>query len=340
MLDIPLVSILIPVFNRSQLVGKTIESALTQTYSNIEVVAVDNASTDDTFSVLQSYALQDKRFHCSKNDRNIGASCNWQRCLELSHGEYIKLVFSDDWLSPNAIERMVLGLETHPEAGLCYSSVVYHNDGVPGFPELEEANNLGQDQLLTSYLFLQGFISGRISVPRSPGQALFRREDFTRWLTTDHHIRMNMDCGLYGMGNDCLLYLQACNDYPYILHKAEPLAHYRIHLSSLTIENMGQSMGELCVLGAFGHFLAQSRLPENQKRRMRGLLWVKLLFANPRVTFRWKEFRNLRKRYASLFPDDASASGADIWNTEVFSFAYRSGKQLLRKVWKEWVRRN
>jgi len=271
----PLVSILIPVYNRENLVCQAIDTALAQTYSPIEVIVVDNCSTDATFDVLQEYVRRDARVRCYRNGGNLGATRNWMRCFELSRGQYIKLLFSDDWLSPNAIERMVPILQEYPEAGLCYSAVLYHNDGVLGFPSVHEANSLGKDRLVSRYRFLHGFLSGSISVPNSPGQALLRREDFARWLTADDHNRLGMDCSRYGMGNDCLLYLRACGDYPYVYHIAEPLAHYRIHELSITISHHRTAMGGLCVVSAAAHFLAESSLPMAEKRHLMGLLWVK-----------------------------------------------------------------
>ena len=101
----PLVSILIPVYNREELIIKSIDSSLKQTYNNIEIIIVDNCSKDNTWKLLQDYAKKDKRIKVFRNDKNIGPVLNWKRCLEEAKGEYAKLLFSDDLISDNFIKN-------------------------------------------------------------------------------------------------------------------------------------------------------------------------------------------------------------------------------------------
>ena len=109
----PLVSIVIPVYNRADMVKEAIDSALAQTYENIEIIVVDNCSTDDTWCVITSYDTPLLKVY--KNDKNIGPVLNWKKGIELSKGKYIKLLFSDDKISDNYIEES-LKLFTHDTA--------------------------------------------------------------------------------------------------------------------------------------------------------------------------------------------------------------------------------
>jgi len=93
-----LVSILIPVYNREKLVKRAIESAINQTYENIEVIAVDNKSTDRTYEVLKGHAEKYPDVKVYQNKENLGPVRNWKKCLEYSSGEFIKILFSDDWI--------------------------------------------------------------------------------------------------------------------------------------------------------------------------------------------------------------------------------------------------
>ena len=120
MVNHPLVSICIPTYNRAGMVGKAIDSALSQSYRNIEVLVVDNASDDDIESVISGY--NDPRLHFFKNSKNLGIFGNFNRCIELSHGDYIHILHSDDYIDPNFTETCVQFFESHPDVSLTYTS--------------------------------------------------------------------------------------------------------------------------------------------------------------------------------------------------------------------------
>ena len=77
-----LVSILVPVYNRENLIEETVNSGLSQTYENIEIIIVDNQSTDGTWKILEKLASQDKRIKIFQNNTNIGPVRNWKRCID------------------------------------------------------------------------------------------------------------------------------------------------------------------------------------------------------------------------------------------------------------------
>ncbi|MGN0342932.1 MAG: glycosyltransferase family 2 protein [Roseburia sp.] len=115
----PLVSVCIPAYNNADYITETIHSILNQTYENLELVVVDDQSGDDTYAVVA--AMTDPRIRLYRNEQNLGMSGNWNRCLSLCTGEYIKLVCADDLLDPTALEREVGALMEHPEAVLAES---------------------------------------------------------------------------------------------------------------------------------------------------------------------------------------------------------------------------
>ncbi|MEN6320677.1 MAG: glycosyltransferase family 2 protein [Syntrophaceae bacterium] len=92
----PKISVMIPTYNRAHYLIDAIESALTQDYTNFEVIVSDNASTDQTAEVVKKY-FSDNRFRYYRNDKNIGAGPNWERLLyEYAQGEYGKFLPDDD----------------------------------------------------------------------------------------------------------------------------------------------------------------------------------------------------------------------------------------------------
>ena len=112
----PKVSVVIPNYNYARFIGEAIESVLNQTYLDFELIIVDNNSTDNTEEVVKKY-LNDERVQFVKNVRNIGMVPNFNKCLELAKGEYIKFLLSDDIFHPDLLTDFVNILDTHP--GVC-----------------------------------------------------------------------------------------------------------------------------------------------------------------------------------------------------------------------------
>lgn len=109
MMNNPLVSIIIPTYNRAHLIGETLDSILAQTYENLECIIVDDGSTDTTFEVVGEYLKKDTRFqyHQRPNERPKGANACRNYGFELSKGEYINWFDSDDIMMPNKIEVQI-----------------------------------------------------------------------------------------------------------------------------------------------------------------------------------------------------------------------------------------
>lgn len=111
----PLVSVVIPAFNRETLIGETLNSLIAQTYSNWECVVVDDGSTDNTIEVIEEYCNKDKRFKLFKRHREPkGAPTCRNIGLSKAEGKYIIFLDSDDILFPYALKQRTEFLEQNP----------------------------------------------------------------------------------------------------------------------------------------------------------------------------------------------------------------------------------
>jgi glycosyltransferase involved in cell wall biosynthesis len=126
MAEFPLVSICIPTYNRAGMVGKAIDSALSQSYPNIEVLVVDNASQDNIESVIVGY--HDPRLKFFQNKKNLGIFGNFNRCIELSKGKYIHILHSDDYIDSDFTKTCVDFMESHPGVMMTFGSAWYLSD--------------------------------------------------------------------------------------------------------------------------------------------------------------------------------------------------------------------
>src|SRR5690554_5115415 len=122
----PLVSIIIPTYNRAHLIGETLDSVLAQTYQNWECIVVDDGSTDDTDEVMAEYMAKDSRFqyHHRPKDRLPGGNAARNYGFEVSKGEYVNWLDSDDQIAPSKIEKQISLLKENNSANVCFCRIV------------------------------------------------------------------------------------------------------------------------------------------------------------------------------------------------------------------------
>jgi glycosyltransferase involved in cell wall biosynthesis len=113
----PLVSILMTSFNRSQYIGAAIESVLSSTYSNFELIIVDDGSRDNTVLIAKGYAEKDNRVKVYENENNLGDYPNRNKAASLAKGKYLKYVDADDLIYPWGLSVLVESMERFPDAG-------------------------------------------------------------------------------------------------------------------------------------------------------------------------------------------------------------------------------
>ena len=122
------VSILIPTYNREKIILETLNSAVNQTYKNIEVIVVDNKSTDNSYKIIKDFAKSHPNVKVYQNDTNIGPVRNWRRCMDYATGEYAKILWSDDLIAPDFIEKTLPWLADNDDiAFVCTGIQYFHN---------------------------------------------------------------------------------------------------------------------------------------------------------------------------------------------------------------------
>jgi len=126
----PRVTVAIPTYNRSEMLRRTLQSVIAQTFTNFEVIVSDNASTDDTEAVVASFG--DSRVRCLRLDENIGMLGNLTRCLHLGDAPYVMVLHSDDLIRPGLLAAAVDVLDTHRDVVFVHSafSVIDGDDNV------------------------------------------------------------------------------------------------------------------------------------------------------------------------------------------------------------------
>ncbi|MDI1259422.1 glycosyltransferase family 2 protein [Aquabacterium sp.] len=225
------VSIIIPTYNREKFIAECIQSAQNQKYPNIEIIVSDNASTDQTWQICQGLAQQDARIVLIRNEKNLGPVRNWMQGINKATGDYCKILFSDDCLNPDCLQKMTPKL-ADPDVGFVYC--VAQIGPSPASASRVEYN-LPTSSRISPGLFVDLLIEGK--APVSPGAILIRTKDVRKHLHLTFPTSVSHPYEKNGAGPDAMISLLTSKEYKYIEHLNEPLVFFRSHADSFTISN-------------------------------------------------------------------------------------------------------
>ena len=294
----PKVSILIPVFNRAHFISECIQSALSQTFADIEVVVVDNASTDDTFEICKRLASCDIRLRIFRNETNVGPVRNWKRCAEEAKGEFSKLLFSDDILEPNCVAEMVRSA-SDSDVAFVYSAALIGDQKKTA----KAYYSLRQLESLTPTRFIDLVLLGR--APVSPCAVLLRTCDLRNNIQLNFPTASLRPFGEHGAGPDVMTLFLTAKRYKQIRHIPEPLVYFRAHPGSFSIAN---SRGEVTkgYRSVFCYFL-KGEFGAKAWLRYLSWIWIRELFStrqipnSKRLLIEYEGSGSKRERFCLLF---------------------------------------
>ena len=180
--DYGLVSIVMPNYNGGRFLKESIQSVISQTYSNWELLFVDDCSTDDSLELVRSF--RDERIRIFQNETNSGAAVSRNYALRIAKGKWIAFLDSDDLWLPEKLEKQICLLDKN-DAGLCYTSYCVVNLEresfrkdyiVPEFVTTEDL--LKQNYIGCSTVMLTAEVAHKYRFTSD-----FFHEDYVCWLT-------------------------------------------------------------------------------------------------------------------------------------------------------------
>lgn len=255
----PRVSVTIPVYNGARHLRETLDSLLAQSLTDLEVVAVDDGSSDGSWELLQDYATRDARLRIDRHAENRGHRAASNRAFELARGTYVARNDQDDVSLPHRLERQAAFLDRHPDVGLLaggYRRLA--SDGLvePGSPPTEHA------RIRWGLLFDMVFAHSTL---------MFRRE----WVSGPSPYR----------------YAPAAYDYEVCARLGrvtrlaallEPLVDYRVHGTGLSTTANHAMLCSAAAISArqLRRLLAPRRLSRPEIASLRSLASAKLVDAN------------------------------------------------------------
>ncbi|WP_303815064.1 glycosyltransferase family 2 protein [Selenomonas ruminantium] len=197
-----LVSIITPTYNCGRFIGETIESVQKQTYTNWEMIIVDDCSTDDTKSVVEKYLQQDERikYHCLAE--NSGAAVARTKAMELAAGQYMAFLDSDDLWMPDKLEKQLEFMQKNNYAFTCTSYQHMSEDGemmpkiLQAIPKTDYNRLLLDCPVGNSTVMYDVSRMGKFQVPN-----IRKRNDDALWLAM-----LKKESYIYGLSNVLMKY--------------------------------------------------------------------------------------------------------------------------------------
>lgn len=233
----PVVSVIVPNYNHSKYVRQRIDAILAQTYTDFELILLDDCSTDDSPNILKEYQNHPAVSHVILNERNSGSPFQqWEKGIQLARGRYIWIAESDDLTDPGFLRATVEQMEKHPEARLCTTgSHVIDSEGriiswKIRYDPWEEDGKVclydSRDYLVTRMLYGNSVYNASM--------VLFRREGCLKDICTEYR---NMR-----YAGDWLFWVEQIKKGPIIeIHRK--LNYFRKHQTNTT--NQGDSEGNV-----------------------------------------------------------------------------------------------
>ena len=160
----PTVTVGLPVYNGERYLAEAIESVLSQTYEDLELVISDNASTDATESICKAYAERDPRVRYERNSANVGAARNYNITLERAKGRYFKWLAHDDVCEPRFIEVCVEALDSDPEVVLAYPTPVDIDENGAWLGEMDAGLEFDRPTAVERFAKAMGHVHGCLPV--------------------------------------------------------------------------------------------------------------------------------------------------------------------------------
>jgi glycosyltransferase involved in cell wall biosynthesis len=231
----PMVSFVVPCYKLAHLLPECVTSILSQSYSDLEVLIMDDYSPDNTAEVARSF--QDRRVQHIRNDPNLGHLRNYNKGIGLARGKYVWLISADDFLGKDyVLERYIRVLEGHPRVGFCFCPAVAVGDrgdtDRAGWVSRGQVEHGRRDRILNGHSLVKKLVWGNTIVAAS---GLVRRECYQRQGAFPLDMPWAGDWYLW-----CLFSLHW--DVAYF---ADPMVCYREHPLTMTNKLRSESI-ELC----------------------------------------------------------------------------------------------
>lgn len=185
----PVVTVCIPAYNASTVVGDALRSALQQDYADFEILVLDNHSTDGTGNIVSGIAAGDPRVRCVRHSENIGMARNFTAGISLARGEYVQILCADDVLEPGCLASLAAALNSRPEAVFAACGRLFVDETLQTVRLLRARQQ--RETVEGARLLRECFIHG--NVIGEPSAVMFRRSAASRGFSGEYSQAVDLE---------------------------------------------------------------------------------------------------------------------------------------------------
>lgn len=227
----PLISVLIPAYNRAGTLEQCVRSAAANGYANLQIIISDNGSTDGTADLARRLAADDQRITVIAHPVNRGPLPNWRACLDSADGVLVHWLWSDDWLEPGFYRALVDAMQAQDaQMALCAARI----DSYAGAPD-DILYRWGDGRLEGRQAAKRFATGGWRLAPASPACALLPTASCRAAFTDAIPLTVGIDCNRRAIGCDSLMLISAAWSSRRVATLDAPLAVFRAHGDSISI---------------------------------------------------------------------------------------------------------
>jgi glycosyltransferase involved in cell wall biosynthesis len=246
----PLVSVIIPTYNRLGYLEKAIQSVVSQSYSCLEIIVSDDCSPQNPQTLIDSF--NDRRIVFRRNSTNLGNGLNVANAFQAAQGKYVASLNDDDNWDPDFLARLIQPLENNEMLAVAFCDhYIINADGMVQYDLTVENSRRWQRDRLAAGVHQPFWTIGLVHQSVSPASSALLRRSMIDWSAL-------MEVGVYW--DYYLTYLACCQGYG-AYYCPEKLTYYRLHENSETTQSGGKNAAAKIRKGRSGVFCYEKIIP-------------------------------------------------------------------------------
>ena len=272
----PAVSVIIPNYNHASYLKQRVDTVLNQTYTNIEIIILDDCSTDNSKEVIEQYRSNEKISCIVYNETNSGNTfIQWDKGIQLAKGEYIWIAESDDWCEITFLETIITGLKKDATTvfGYCQSFCVDDKNGI-----IFQSNYIKLEDYIDKKFYLENFLTHRNAVFNA-SMAVFKKQYYYKVSSFYKSLRFTGDwifwAELSRMGT--------------VYVNAKPLNFFRKHVKDVSSKMYSSGNNFIEEIKTFDYFKNNLCLNKENYKKAKIKIYARFLTAQKKIDASVKE---------------------------------------------------